>query len=363
MRTTLKYVASAACLLGLVAPRVSAQTATWYISTYTSEMLVWDEASEEIIDRIQMNRPISNGVQLNEAKSLMYVGDASGQHIQVVDIAGREVIDEITLTHDSVVVRIDGFAPHPSDARAIILAKSYTKLIDRYSVEGPFLLDYDIESKQVTDTLPWPGGEIRERVNFRFSPDGESLYFFTDDIIAVDATSFEEVDRWELSQPLEPGLGRANFGTNSNTYDDPGVATSLIRMQDPVHGRAMMVIASVRLSEKDVEFFSIGPPQPLSAFVLAPGGEKGYALYSAPQTSEYEFWEFDLVDKRVARRVRFEGRARMGLEASADGTKLYVHVAGNTIDVYDTETLTYQHTVEFDEDMTLGNVAIIPGDE
>jgi hypothetical protein len=124
----------------------------------------------------------------------------------------------------------------------------------------------------------------------------------------------------------------------------------------------MMVIASVRLSEKDVEFFSIGPPQPLSEFVIAPGGEKGYALYSAPQTSEYEFWEFDLVDKRVARRVRFEGRARMGLEASADGTKLYVHVAGNTIDVYDTETLTYQHTVEFDEDMTLGNMAIIPGD-
>ena len=52
----------------------------------------------------------------------------------------------------------------------------------------------------------------------------------------------------------------------------------------------------------------------------------------------------------------------MGWEASADGTKLYVHVGGNTIDVYDTETLTYQHTVEFDEDMTLGNMAIIPGD-
>ena len=53
----------------------------------------------------------------------------------------------------------------------------------------------------------------------------------------------------------------------------------------------------------------------------------------------------------------------MGLEVSADGTKLYVHVAGNTIDVYDADTFSLIRTVEFDEDMTLGNIAIIPGGE
>ncbi|MDA0328041.1 MAG: hypothetical protein O2958_03350 [Gemmatimonadetes bacterium] len=361
MRTALRCVASAACILGFVAPRASAQTATWYISTYTSDMLVWDEATEEIIDRIRMNRPIPNGVQLNEAMTRLYVGDASGQHIQIVDIALREVIDEITLTHDSVVVRIDGFAAHPSDRRAVMLVKNYTKLIDRYSVEGPFLVAYDLETKQVTDTLPWPEGGPSERTNFRFSPDGEVLYFFTSDIIAVDADTYEEVDRWELSQPLEPGLGRPNFGTNSNTYDEPGVATSLIRIQDPVHNRSLMGIARARLSDKVVDFFTLGPSEPVGSFVLAPGGEKAYALYTT--IGAYEFWEFDLVNERVSRRVPFPGRARMGLGVSADGTKIYVHVAGNTIDVYDAATFSLMRTVEFDEDMTLGNVAIIPGNE
>ena len=53
----------------------------------------------------------------------------------------------------------------------------------------------------------------------------------------------------------------------------------------------------------------------------------------------------------------------MGLDISADGTKLYVHIAGNTIDVYDAETFSLLRTVEFDEDMTLGYRAIIPQNE
>ncbi len=49
----------------------------------------------------------------------------------------------------------------------------------------------------------------------------------------------------------------------------------------------------------------------------------------------------------------------MGLRVSADGEKLYVHVAGHTIDVYDSATFELLRTVEFDEDMT--GVAVIPG--
>ena len=71
----------------------------------------------------------------------------------------------------------------------------------------------------------------------------------------------------------------------------------------------------------------------------------------------------DLVEQTLARRVPFAGRPRMGIDVSADGTKIYVHVAGNTIDVYDAETYSLLRTVEFDEDMTLGNIAIIPENE
>lgn len=349
-----------AALLTLVgAPALSAQTATWYISTYTDEMLVWDEASEEIIDRIKMNRIIPDNVQLNEAKTKIYVGDASAEYIQIVDVAQREVVDEFTLSEGQTTVRINGFAPHPSEEKGIVFVRKHTKHRDRYSVEGPYILEYDLVNKVVTDTVPWPDGEPRDFVGFRYAPDGETLYFFTDDIIAVDAETFEEVDRWEISQPLEPGLGRPSFPILSDTYDAPGVATGLYRMRDPVNNRTLMGVATARLSEQEVDFYTLGPAEPVGRFSVAPGGERAFALYST--IGEYEFWEFDLVNQRVARRVPFDGRPRMGLDVSADGTKVYIHVAGNTIDVYDAETLEYSHTVEFDEDMTLGNVAIIPG--
>lgn len=337
-----------------------AQTATWYIPTYSYDMLVWDEASEQIVDRVTMEHRIPNQTTLNESRDRIYVLEATAQHMEIVDVDTRRVVDSFTLSSGSTTVRIDGFAVHPSDERALLVTKRYTKERDRYTVEGPFVLEYDLRSKQVTDTLEWPDGRDRDRGgNFRYSPDGETLYFFADDVIALDAETYEEVDRWELSQPLEPGLGRPNFSMNPGTYDEPGVATGLFRMTDPAQNRGMLGIARVRLEEQDVDFFTLGTSEPVGDFTLAPGGEKAYGLYS--EIGRYEFWEFDLVGRRLARRAAFAGRPRMGLDVSADGEKLYVHVAGNTIDVYDASTFELLRTVEFDEDMTLGNVVVIPG--
>lgn len=330
--------------------------ARWYIATYTNHLLVWDEASEEVVDRIEVSNFIPTGIVVNEDKDRLYVMEARAERIEIVDLEQNRVIDEFTLSEGNVTVRINGFAPHPSDERAALFVKRYTKHADRYEIEGPFILEYDLTTKAVSDTIPWPDGEERENVDFRYSPDGETLYLFANDIIAVDAETFEEVDRWEISQALEPGLGRPNFGVFPGTYDQDGVATSLFRMTDPAQNRRMMGVARVRLSEKEVEFYTLGNNEPVGGFSVAPGGEKAFALFS--EIGRYEFWEFDLTNRRIAKRVPFQGRPRMGLQVSADGLKLYIHVAGNTIDVYDSSTFEFLRTVTFDEDMT--GVAVIP---
>lgn len=357
MRAITRSAVALVLLLAVTGGALSAQTARWYIGTYSHDILVWDEASEQVVDRIEMNNFIPAGITVSESKDRLYVREASAQVIEIVDVAAGEVVDQFTLSHDSVSVRIGGFAPHPSDTRAVMLVTRYTKHIDRYTVEGPFVVEYDLRTKTVTDTVPLPDDRQPGTVGFRYSPDGETLYFFADDIVAVDADTYEEIDRWELSQPIEPGLGRTSFGTNSGTYDEPGVATSLFRMRDPAQNRQMMGISRVRLAEQEVEFFTLGTSEPVGRFALAPGGDKAYALYS--EIGRYEFWEFDLVNERVSRRQPFAGRPRMGLRVSADGEKLYVHVAGNTIDVYDAETFDFLRTVTFDEDMT--GTAVIAG--
>ena len=355
-RVTLLLIA----LAGAGASCLQAQTATWYIPTYTRDILVWDEASESIVDRIEMEHPIPNELTLSESRDRIYVVEATAEHVEVVDLATRRVVDTFTLSRGNVTVRIDGFTPHPSGSTALMTVKRYTRLSDRYRVEGPFVLEYDMNRKQVTDTLPWPDGEERDRgFSYRYSPDGETLYYVARDVIALDPETYEVLDRWRLSQPLEPGLGAPNVDLDSGTYDDPGVATGIFRVTDPVQNRDMLGIARVRLADREIDFFTLGTSEPVGDFVLAPGGERAYGLYE--EIGRYEFWEFDLEDRRLAARHPFPGRPRMGLHVSADGEKLYVHVAGNTIDVYDSGTFELLRTVEFDEDMVLGNVVVIPG--
>jgi hypothetical protein len=350
--------ATVALIAGVSVQAAAAQaTARWYLGTYTDELLVWDEASEQIVERIQMRNRIPRNISVSESKDRLYVTEATAQTVEIVDIARGEVIDDFTLSEDSITVRIEDFAVHPSNDRAILSIMRFVAHADRYSVGGPYVVEYDLRAKEVTDTVPLPDDVDPGDVDFRYAPDGETLYLFADEIIAVDAESYEEVDRWDLSRPIEPGLGTSNFNTNSGTYDEPGVATSLFRMTDPAQNRRLLGIARVRLAERDVDFFTLGTNENVGNFQLAPGGTRAYGLLS--QIGRYEFWEFDIAGKRVARRQAFAGRPRMGLRVSADGTKLYVYVAGPTIDVYDAATFELLRTVTFDEDMAMG-VAVIP---
>ena len=75
------------------------------------------------------------------------------------------------------------------------------------------------------------------------SPDGKLLYFFADDVLIYDTTEFKQVDKWELSRPLEEGLGRFDFGPRDVTYEEPGFYSGIFTdagsgAEPPHHGRS-----------------------------------------------------------------------------------------------------------------------------
>jgi DNA-binding beta-propeller fold protein YncE len=330
--------------------------AHWYIATYTNDVLVFDEASEEVVDRIQLQNRIPISLTLSDDGERLYAMDSFFERIEVVDLGTRKTIDEIRLSSGRTTVRLNGFSLDPQERWAILFVKKYTKQRDRWEVEGPFMLKYDMQSKAVTDTIPYPGEEMPDQAGFRLSPDGGLLYVFDEALIALDTETFEEVDRWEISEPLEPGLGPMALPFSRSPYqEDNGVYTGLFRVRDPLQNRSLMGIATVDLNNQEVEFETFGPSEGVS-FVLAADGRTAYGLKS--EIGNYEFWKFDVEGNRVAARVPFEGRPRMGLMPSADGTRLFIFVAGNTIDVYDSETFEYLRTVELDEDMT--DVVVVP---
>jgi hypothetical protein len=320
-----------------------------YLGGRPDRIFVIEEATEKVVDEIHCKTGTPAELALSEDRKRFYLVNVNFEDVEIVDIASRKVIDTFRLSDGAKKIRLFGFAADPLNRFMILLTKSSSKLSDRFELGPPTLLQYDLKEHKVVRTIPWPKGEEREFANMRFSPDGKLLYLFGEDIIAFDTTDFKQVDKWELSRPLEAGFGRIDFGAIDELNDEPGFYTGIFNVKDEVNNREIMGVARVNLERKNVDFFALGPTTRLN-FALAPGRKWGYGLHS--EIGKYEFWSFDLANRRLGKRVEFPGRPRMSLKTSSNGQLLYIYSAGNTIDLYDSSTFKYLRTITLDADMT-----------
>jgi hypothetical protein len=320
-----------------------------YIGTYAGRIDIIDEGTEKRVGEIPLKTGIPRDLWLSQDRTKFYVLDATYEQIEVIDIASRASLGQFRLSEGNKKVRIRAMQVDPLERFVILLTRAATKQVDRWEIGDAELLQYDLKAHKVVRTIPWPRGEQREFVNLQFSPDGKLLYFFGDDVLILETENFKEVDTWELSRPLEAGLGRVNLGPADDLYEDPGFFTGLFTIQDPVQNRRIMGIGRVNLVGKSIDFTAIGPAQNIG-FALAPGRKRGYGLMQ--QIGRYEIWTFDLEQKKVLSRLEFKGRPRMAIRVSSNGRLLYIYQAGATIDVHEAATFKRLRTIQMDADQT-----------
>ncbi len=342
-----------------VAPQ-SGGNATILVAAYDKAVHVIDEATMQVVDKIETTTGIPSDLLLSHDRQRLYALEVQFEHVEVLDIASRESIDSFTLSEGDVKVRINGFVVDPDERYALLTVQEYVNRTDRFEISESKLLQYDLQSHEVMREIPWPDERPRRGANMIFSPDGSLVYFFSSDILVLETEEFTEVDKWEISKPLQPGLGRFRPPLNASLYEEEGFFTGLFRMTDPVQGRSMMGIARVNLAARDVDFYMLGPSEPVG-FSLAPGREKAYGLYSSG-VGKHEFWTFDLEGRRVESKQPFDGRPRMRLAISSNGEQLYVYNAGNTIDVHEASNYRFVRTLELDADTT-SNLVMLPSQD
>ncbi len=357
-----------ACTLAILAALPVAATAqsageltggdgTFYVGAFPNRIYVIDEATEQVVDTIEMTLGgPPNDMRMSADGSRLYMRDRTFEHIEVIDLGTRSTVDTFTLSEGTTQVRIRSLVVSPDDRYAVLLADTAIKHLDRFEIAPRRLLQVDLASHEVMREIPWPDGEERTGASMLFSPDGGLLYLFGQEIIALDTDSFDEVDRWALSSIEAPDLERFSFGFTVDRNEEPGYFTNLFRVYDPVQNRRLMGIARIDLAARDIDFYTLGPDEPLSSFVLAPGRRKAYAVLK--RIGHYEIWTFDLEGRRVERREVFDGRPRMSLAVSTNGQLIYVHQAGATIDLHEAATYRYLRTISLDGDMT--NLFLVP---
>ena len=335
---------------------ISAGAGTMYVTSYKGVIYEIDEATEKIVAEIPVKSGIPGGVQFSNDRSRMYIRDATFEKIEVIDRVKRTTIDTYSLSQGATKTRIWSLRPDPHDKYLILLVKNYTLNGDRWEIGPPTLVQYDMAARKIAKTIPWPKGEEREGVNVIFSPDGKLLYMFAEDVLIYETEKFTEVDRWNLAQPQEQGIGRINLGGFDPFSDDPGFYTGLLTQQDPINNRRIMGLGRVDLAAKKIDFRPIGPARGM-AFGFNREKKRGYGL-AFGGVNEHEFWTFDLETYRVVGRTQFIGRPRMGMRVSSNGNYVYIHTAGNTIDLYDTTSFKLSRTITLDGDMT--GFALLP---
>jgi hypothetical protein len=340
------------------AETITGGNATMFLGARPNRILVIDEATEKVTGFIPTKTGYPESLNLSKDKTRFYVTSSSMQDIEVVDVAKRAVVDTISFAEPGKRVWLRQFEPDPLHRFAVALTRTSKKLEDRWEIGGVSLFQYDLKEHKEMRKIPWPKGEEREGgIALQFSPDGKYMYLFADDIFVYDTTDFKEVDKWELSRPLEDGFGRIAFNSTDDDYEEPGFFTGIFTVSDAVQNRRIMGIARLNLSKKSVDFYALGPATGLR-FCLAPGRRLAYGLHQ--EVGKYEFWGFDLENHKIINRVEFPGRPRMSMKTSSNGKLLYIFTAGNTIDIYDAATYKYLRTITMDSDMTTG-LAIISG--
>ena len=331
-------------------PKIVAGNGTLIVGTYPDKFWIIDEATEKVVGSIPFKSGIPRRTTISRDRKRFYTIEAGMEKVEILDIASRSTVDTFTLSEGAKKVRIRTLEPDPLHRFVIMLTASATKLIDRFEIGTPTLVQYDLKSHQVVRTIPWPKGEERQNAQIQFSPDGKLMYLFSDqDVLIYETDKFTEVDKWELSKPIEEGFGRLEFGSSDILNDEPGFYTAIFNVSDPVQHRRIMGIGRVNLAAKTVDFYTMGPSSPVS-FTMAPGRKVGYGLFQ--DIGRYEFWKFDLQGRKLAGHTEFAGRPRMSLKTSSNGKVLYIYNAGNTIDLWDAETYQYLRTITLDGDMT-----------
>ena len=204
----------------------SAGTGTIILGSYSGHLTAVDEATGNVVAQIPFKNGIPWAVRPSADRSRFYVQSANQERFEVIDFRSRQTIDTFTLSEGNRHVRALAYDVDPQERFLVMVARTATKLIDRYEIGTPQFIQYDLKEHKVVRTMPWSNDpEPRYYwLNLRFSPNGKFLYAFAHEILVFDATTLQQVDSWNLSLPNESGLNRFDLGSFDESADEPGTS-------------------------------------------------------------------------------------------------------------------------------------------
>ncbi|HVO99551.1 MAG TPA: hypothetical protein VMT15_15880 [Bryobacteraceae bacterium] len=340
---------------------------TLFVATWPHEIQVVDEASQKVVDHIELQTGVSHSIVLSDDYKTIYASTVEKNGIEVVDVATRKVTNAFVLDEGGKKMRFSAWAADPTGKFIYMIVRPIEKKIDRFEQGKQQFAVVDLAQKKIVKFVDMPGGEDQSMGgrggSMRFSPDGKYLYRMGTAITIYDAQDFKVVDTIELAQPQFPGMQNVNLGQQLDGLQEPGFHISLFNSTDPVVHKPIFGIARFDLNKRTFQFTPIGPSAAaMQGLHITPDRKTGYTVVTngTGGNKRSEFWVIDIQTGKVIRTQEFDGRARYTFGMSSTGKDLYIYGAGYDIEVYDPVTLKLRSVIDLKADQTSAMV-VVPG--
>jgi hypothetical protein len=350
-----------------------ATAGTLFCGAYPYWVLVIDEGSGKVVDKIRMETGLPVGLRLSNDKKTIYVSTNDHSGVEVIDVASHKVLNKFVLNDATHHFRMNGGAPDPEGKVLYTTTTQITKLADRYEIGKPKYTIVDLTQQKISKTVDEPsntgeeggygGGGGRGGGAFEVSPDGKYLYQFGSNITVLNSADFSVVDHIQLSQPEAPSMEGMSMGAVQETLSTPGQRVSLFNFSDLIIHNRVFGLAHFDLNTRKFDFTPIGPaPATMGQLRLTPDAKSAYTIITngSGGNKRCEFWALDMMTSRIARTGEVPCRSRYSFGLSANGKKLYIYGAGFEIEVYDAVTFKREAVWDLGNDMTGGGLIVLP---
>ena len=270
-----------------------------------------------------------------------------GQQIEQLDLKERKVVRTFRVGSGDVKVRALDIEINPADPNLLYAVSLRQRWLPDEIVDmTPAVLVFDLATEKVVKEIEIPRG----CTNIFFGDDGSEFYLTGRDVYVYDPKSGKQVNFLGLAHPTTPGV-------------DPQITLNIWRLHDQSR-MAMILVGGLNTSNNlpYQGYFTIDLRKKSTegSMRLVPEIGPLYNQFSAVVSPDrkYYYMVLNKVEKRDFATNRLLATADVdksyySIQISSDGKKVYLGGGGDTILVYDTETMKLRKRIDTPGDAVL----------
>lgn len=270
-----------------------------------------------------------------------------GQQIEQLDLAGKKVVRTFRTGSGNVKVRALDIEIHPTDPNLLYaLSLRQRWLSDEIVDMTPAVLVFDLTTEKVVKEIEIPRG----CTNIFFGYDGSEFYVTGRDVFVYDPKTGKQVNFLGLAHPTQTGLDPQISLNIWRLHDQSGMAMILVGSQATANNLTYQGYYTIDLKKKSTE----------GSMRLVPEIGPLYNQFSAVVSPDrkYYYMVLNKVEKRdfatnVLLATADVDKSYYTIQVSSDGKKVYLGGGGDSILIYDTETMKLRKKIDTPGDAVL----------